>query len=80
MNTKLIIYRHRFSADAANLEGCLDQSGIPYEWHDIVDGDPDFKDELSLLARGHLSVPTVVFPDGEVMVEPNPKEVLARWK
>ena len=52
----------------------------PYEWRDIVDGDPDFKDELSLLARGHLSVPTVVFPDGEVMVEPNPKEVLARWK
>ncbi|HXQ36861.1 MAG TPA: hypothetical protein VN843_22815 [Anaerolineales bacterium] len=80
MNAKLIIYGHKFSADAVDLEGCLDRNGITYEWHDIIDGDPDFKDELSLLAKGNLSVPTVVFPDGEVMVEPNPKEVLARFK
>jgi mycoredoxin len=80
MNTKLIIYGHKLSTDAINLEGYLDRNGIAYEWRDIVDGDPDFKDELSLLARGYLSVPTVVFPDGEVMVEPNPKEVLARLK
>jgi hypothetical protein len=45
-----------------------------------MEGNPDYKNELRLLARGYLSVPTVVFPDGEVMVEPNPKEVLARLK
>jgi hypothetical protein len=80
MKTKLIIYGHKLSTAAIYLEGCLDRNGIAYEWRDIVDGDPAFKDELSLLARGHLSVSTVVFPDAEVMVEPNPKEVLARLK
>ena len=80
MDTKLIIYGHKFSENAMDFEVYLDQNGIAYEWRDIVDGNPDFKDELSLLARGNLSVPTVGFPDGEVMVEPNPKEVLARFK
>ncbi len=80
MHTKLIVYGHQYCADAIYLEDYLNQSGIAYEWRDIVEGDPYFKDELRLLARGYLSVPTVVLPDGEVMVEPNPKEVLARLK
>jgi hypothetical protein len=80
MSTKLIIYGHKFSTDAVALEGCLDRIGIAYEWRDIVDGDPDFRAELSVLARGHLSVATVDLPDGEVMVEPNPKEILAKLK
>lgn len=46
MNTKLIIYGRKFSADAVNLEGCLDRNGIAYEWRDIAEGDPDFKKEL----------------------------------
>jgi mycoredoxin len=80
MNTKLIVYGHKYCADAIFLEGYLNRNGIAYEWRDIVAGDPDFKDELRLLARGYLSVPTVVFSNGEVLVEPNPKEVLARLK
>ena len=51
MDIKLIIYGHKFSLDAISLEEYLDRNGIAYEWRDIEDGDPDFKDELSLLAR-----------------------------
>ncbi len=80
MNAKLIVYGHECCADAIYLQGHLNRSGITYEWRDIEKGDPEFKNELRLLARGYLSVPTVVFPDGEVLVEPNPKEVLARLK
>jgi len=80
MNTKLIVYGHEYCADAIYLKGYLNRNTISYEWRDIADGDPRFKDELRLLARGYLSVPTIIFPDGEVLVEPNPKEVLARLK
>ena len=80
MKTKLVVYGHKSCADAIYLEGYLNRNGISYEWRDIVEGDPDFKNELSLLARGFLSVPTVVFSVGEVMVELNPKEILARLK
>ena len=78
MNTKLIVYGHEYCAGAMYLKSYLNKNAIDYEWRDIVNGDPRFKDELRLLARGYLSVPTVVFPNGEVLVEPNPKEVLAR--
>lgn len=80
MNNNLIVYGHKYCAGAVYLEGYLNRNGIAFEWRDITEGNPDFKDELRLLARGYLSVPTVVFPDGEVIVEPNPKEVLARLK
>ena len=80
MNTKLIVYGHQYCADAIFLRGYLNRNAIDYEWRDIVEGDPQFRNELLLLANGYFSVPTVIFPDGNVMVEPNPKEVLARLK
>jgi mycoredoxin len=78
MNPKLIVYGHQYCVDVIQLQGYLKRNAIEYEWRDIAEGDPRFKDELRLLAEGYLSVPTVIFPDGEVLVEPNPKEVLAR--
>ncbi len=80
MNMKPIVYGHEYCAEAIYLQSYLNRNGIDYEWRDIAEGDPRFKDELRLLARGYLSVPTVIFPDGEVMVEPDPKQVLARLK
>ena len=80
MKTKLIVYGQEYCADAIYLKSYLNKNAIDCEWRDIAEGDPHFKDELRLLARGYLSVPTVVFLDGEVMVEPNPQEVLAKLK
>lgn len=78
MSTILIVYGHDFCGQALYLRNSLDQNAIAYEWRDIAQGDPRFRDELRQLARGFLSVPTVIFPDGQVMVEPYPREVLAR--
>jgi len=80
MDAKLIVYGHEYCAEAMYLQSYLKQNAIEYEWRDIANGDPQFKHELQLLARGYLSVPTVVFPDGEILVGANPKKVLARLK
>jgi mycoredoxin len=80
MHTKLIVYGHVFCGQAVHLRSALDQNVVVYEWRDIAHGDPRYRDELRALARGFLSVPTVVFPDGQVMVEPYPREVLARLR
>ncbi len=61
MRTKLIVYGHEYCADAIYLQGFLNRNAITYEWRDIEKGDPRFKDELRSLARGYLSVPTVIF-------------------
>ncbi|HSD85061.1 MAG TPA: hypothetical protein VLG46_14430 [Anaerolineae bacterium] len=79
MILRLIVYGHQYCAGALYLDSYLKRNGIDYEWRDVVDGDTSFRQELRLLARGNLSVPTLVFPDGEVPVEPEPEDVLARW-
>jgi mycoredoxin len=75
-NPKLIIYGHDYCGQARVLSRALDQKKIEYEWRDIYNGDSAWTEELRGLARGYLSVPTVIFPDGKVMVEPWPDEVV----
>lgn len=77
---KLIVYGHDYCGQARQLVRVLNQKEIEYEWRDIRNGDPAWKEELLVLAKGFLSVPTVIFPDGKVMVEPWPDEVVARLK
>ncbi len=76
--TPLIVYGHDHCGQAQLLKKALHDHHIEHEWRDVMNGDLRFRDELKQLARGYLSVPTVVFPDGTVMVEPWPQQVLDR--
>ena len=75
-NEKLIVYGHDYCGQAQMLARMLDEHEIDHEWRDVAQGDPAYQDELRELANGNLSVPTVIFPDGTVMVEPWPNQVL----
>jgi mycoredoxin len=77
-NGKLIVYGHDFCPLSRSVKRALNDNHIEYEWRDVDSGDPRYKDELKKLARGYLSVPTVVFPDGTVLVEPNSTAVLKK--
>ena len=79
-NARLIVYGHNFCGLARMLADALAEHHIEHEWRDVRDGEPRFRDELRQLARGYLSVPTVIFPDGTVMVEPWPEDVLVKLK
>ncbi len=74
----LIVYGHHACGLARRLAEALAEHHIEHEWRDVMEGEPGFRDELRQLARGYLSVPTVIFPDGTVMVEPSPREVLSK--
>ena len=73
---RLIVYGHDFCIQAMMLARSLKKNNVDHEWRDIMAGPPEWQEELKSLARGNLSVPTVIFPDGAVMVEPYPDEVL----
>jgi len=77
-NGVLIVYGHDLCGQSQLLKRALDEHHIEPEWHAVMNGDPNFRVELKKLARGNLSVPTVIFPDGAVMVEPWPWQVLDR--
>ena len=75
-NAPLIVYGRRSCGSARWLSEVLDENSVEYEWRDVALGEPRFQSELRALAKGNLSVPTVVFADGTVMVEPRPDQVL----
>lgn len=74
----LIVYGHANCGSANSLRRELEVRHIPFEWRDIRTGPDEYRESLRQLTHGFLSVPTVVFPDGEVMIEPSQPQVLRR--
>jgi mycoredoxin len=50
--------------------------GAHYSWVDI-DREPSAVDVVLRLNHGRKTVPTIVFPDGRVLVEPSRREIEA---
>ncbi len=78
MKQSLVVYGHDHCPQSLLMAKTLAKYHVDHEWRDVKQGQPRFADELRQLANGYLSVPTVVFPDGLVMVEPWPKQVLKK--
>lgn len=55
----------------------LDGAGVDYEWIDI-DANPAAREEVMRVNGGMRSVPTIVFSDGSVVVEPSRRALLAK--
>lgn len=77
-DSNIIVYGHNFCPQAHLLIAALKKHKVDYEWRDVLQGNPNFQTELKQLADGNLSVPTVIFADGTVMVEPWPGSVLKK--
>lgn len=75
---RIIVYGHDWCSHAAMLKRELEAAEVPHEWRDIMRGEPGYKEELRALARGNLSVPTVLFPDGTVLIEPRTADLFSR--
>jgi hypothetical protein len=74
--TRLIVYGHNDCPQSRLLQSALTKQQIDHEWRDVLEGAPSYQGELRNLAHGNLSVPTAIFPDGTVMIEPWPHTVL----
>lgn len=69
-SNQIIMYGTVWCGDTRRARAFLDQHEIPYVWIDI-DKDPQARKHLEALNNGFRSVPTLVFPDGSKLVEPN---------
>lgn len=77
-NGILILYGHNYCPQVSGLRRNLDSNNVDYEWREVTTDYPHYQAELKALAGGYLSVPTVIFPDGSVMVEPPTRSVLQK--
>lgn len=71
---KIIMYGTTWCYDTRRAQMIFDNNKIPYVWIDI-DKDADGRKYVESVNNGCRSVPTIVFPDGSILVEPSNLEL-----
>lgn len=69
-HTTLTVYGTTWCGDCRRTRSLLDRLQVQYRWVDI-DRDPEAARLVESLNRGFRSVPTLVWPDGSMLVEPS---------
>jgi len=68
--TKIIMYSTRYCPDCLRAKAFFDSNNIPYE-RVLIEGDMEATEFVMKVNNGYRSVPTIVFPDGSILVEPS---------
>lgn len=76
-NQIIIVYGTNWCYDSRRARKIFDENKIPYTWINI-DEDPDGRKYVESVNHGNRSVPTIVFPDGSILVEPSNSELMSR--
>lgn len=71
------MYGTTWCGDCHRSRRLLDRHAIPYTWID-VDRDPDARAYVVQANGGRQKVPTIVFPDGTILIEPSDPELAAK--
>jgi mycoredoxin len=69
-NTKIIMYGTTWCGDTKRAKKFFEEHHIDYEWINI-DKDSEGSKRVQALNNGFKSVPTIIFPDGSILVEPD---------
>lgn len=74
---EITVYGATWCGDCRRAKRLLDEHAIAYDWVDI-DADPQSLDYVRRLQGGGQMIPTIVFADGSVLVEPTTPELAAK--
>ncbi len=71
---EIVLYGTTWCGDTRRARRFLDQNGIGYRWIDI-DQDMEARRFVEQVNKGFRSVPTIIFPDGSMLVEPSTQKL-----
>ncbi|MGJ3239859.1 MAG: FAD-dependent oxidoreductase [Anaerolineae bacterium] len=74
MTDTIIIYGANWCPDCQRAKAFFGEHRIPYEWIDITDNDEAIA-YVEKANQGNRSIPTIIYPDGTVQVEPSNAEL-----
>ena len=77
MTDTIIMYGTTWCPDCTRAKRILEKNNVPYTWINIEE-DKDARQRVREINGGYMSVPTILFPDGSVLVEPGNAELEAR--
>jgi thioredoxin reductase (NADPH) len=66
----IVLYGADWCSDCRRAKQFFGEHRIPFEWIDIVDNDEAVAN-IEELTDGKHSIPVIVFPDGDILVEPS---------
>jgi mycoredoxin len=69
MEMQIRVYGTKWCPDCRRAKQVLEKNKVSFIWHDIEE-DQEAASYVEKVNRGYKSVPTIVFPDGSVLVEP----------
>ena len=72
------MYVTTWCGDCRMAKRWFDARGIMYEFINIEEDD-QAAEYVSRVNRGYKSVPTIVFPDGSILVEPSQRELASKF-
>jgi mycoredoxin len=72
--TPISVYATSWCPDCKLAKAVLEQYGVEYTWIDI-DRNPAAIETVLRLNGGYRTVPTIIFPDGRVLVEPSRRQL-----
>lgn len=70
----IIMYGTNWCSDCTRARNFLDQHNISYEWINI-DKDTQAEQWVKQVNQGFRSVPTILFPDASILVEPTNRQL-----
>jgi mycoredoxin len=76
--SQVVIYTSAACGDCRMAKSILHRKNVPYV-EISLEGDRRARRFVQRLNQGFASVPTIVFPDGSVLVEPSMPELTARF-
>ena len=71
---QICVYGTRWCPDCARAKQVLNKHKVPFSWIDIEEND-EARAYVEKVNKGYKSVPTIVFQDGSVLVEPSNAEL-----
>ena len=73
-STEIIMYGTTWCGDTRRARRFMDEHNIQFKWIDI-DQDPQARKFVEEVNHGFRSVPTIIFPDGSMLVEPSTNQL-----
>ncbi|MEP7199127.1 MAG: FAD-dependent oxidoreductase, partial [Chloroflexota bacterium] len=77
MAEQIIVYGTYWCPDCKRAKKFLGEQQVPYEWVDI-EQDDEARVRVEQLNQGKRIIPTLMFPDGSMLVEPSNAELAAK--
>ena len=77
--TQIVMYTTEYCSDCNRTKAFFEANGVAY-LRVGLEGNAEATDFVMNINQGSQSVPTIVFPDGTILVEPNWEQLKAKLK